>query len=100
MLPHCVTLLRQVIKQNNPSHYLYSPQKLIDPSGRRLILVVSDCVSEIWRNGKAFSVLESWGNQNIVAIIQMLPERMWLRTALSLGAMVQLNSLKPTVSCS
>ena len=89
--------LRQGIGKKN-SRYLYLPQKLIDPSGRRLILVVSDCVGEIWRNGKAFSLLESWGKHNIVAIVQILPERMWLRTALSLGAMVQLDCFKPTVS--
>jgi len=84
--------LKKVINKNSHSHDFYSPRKLIDPSGRRLILVASDCVSEIWRNGKAFSVLKSWGKQNIVAIVQMLPERMWLRTALSLGSMVQLKS--------
>ena len=89
--------LRQGIRQKSYSHYYYSPKKVIDPSGRRLILVVSDCVSDIWRNGKAFSVLETWGKHNIVAIVQILPERMWLRTALSLGTMVQLDCLQPTV---
>ncbi|NEP86970.1 MAG: response regulator [Okeania sp. SIO2C2] len=88
--------LRPGIKHNSNSRF-YSPQKLIDPTGRRLILVVSDCVSDIWRNGKAFSLLESWGKQNIVAIVQILPERLWLRTALSLGAMVQLDCLQPKV---
>ncbi|MDB9321267.1 SAV_2336 N-terminal domain-related protein [Nodularia spumigena CS-591/04] len=76
----------------------YSTQKLIDPSGRRLILVVSDCVSQIWRNGKAFDLLKIWGKHNVVAIVQMLPEKMWLRTGLSLGTMVQLDSLIPAVS--
>ncbi|MEY3403579.1 MAG: hypothetical protein RLZZ86_3198, partial [Cyanobacteriota bacterium] len=70
----------------------YSPQKLIDPNGRRIIFIVSDCVSEIWRNGTAFNLFKIWGKHNIVAIVQMLPERMWLRTALSSGAMVQLKS--------
>ncbi|WP_313926639.1 formylglycine-generating enzyme family protein [Anabaena sp. FACHB-1237] len=70
---------------------IYSPQKLIDPSGHRIIFIVSDCVSEIWRNGTAFNLFNIWGKYNTVAIVQMLPERMWLRTALSSGAMVQLN---------
>ncbi len=90
--------LRQRIGKKNHSRYRYSPQKLIDPSGRRLILVVSDCVSEIWRNGQAFSLFEGWGKHNVAAIVQILPERMWLRTSLSLGAMVQLDCFKPTVS--
>ncbi len=85
--------LRQEISKKK-----YSTQKLIDPSGRRLILVVSDCVSEIWRNGKAFDLLKIWGKHNVVAIVQMLPEKMWLRTGLSLGTMVQLDSLIPAVS--
>ncbi|MDE5091865.1 MAG: formylglycine-generating enzyme family protein [Trichodesmium sp. St18_bin3_1_1] len=89
--------LKQGIKQNPYSHHLFSPQKLIDPTGRRLILVVSDCVSKIWRNGQFFSLLKTWGKYNIVAIIQVLPRRLWLRTALSLGAMVQLDCLQPRV---
>ena len=89
--------LKQGIKQNSYSYHFYSPQKLIDPTCRRLILVVSDCVSNIWRNGKAFSLLESWGKHNVVAIIQILPQHLWLRTALSLGVMVQLDCLQPKV---
>ncbi|MCL2926829.1 MAG: formylglycine-generating enzyme family protein [Trichodesmium sp. MAG_R01] len=89
--------LKQGIKQNPYSHHLFSPQKLIDPTGRRLILVVSDCVSNIWRNRQFFSLLKTWGKYNIVAVIQVLPRRLWLRTALSLGAMVQLDCLQPRV---
>ncbi|MCX5980667.1 MAG: SAV_2336 N-terminal domain-related protein [Nostocales cyanobacterium LacPavin_0920_SED1_MAG_38_18] len=95
-----------ILKDNQGKIYLkqgigkkrYSPQKLIDPTGRRIIFIVSDCVSEIWRNGTAFNLLKIWGKHNIVAIVQMLPERMWLRTALSSGAMVQLNSSAYTVA--
>ena len=95
-----------IFKDNQGKIYLkqgigekrYSPQKLIDPTGRRIIFIVSDCVSEIWRNGTAFNLLKILGKHNIVAIVQMLPERMWLRTALSLGAMVQLNSSAYTVA--
>ena len=95
-----------IFKDNQGKIYLkqgigekrYSAQKLIDPTGRRIIFIVSDCVSEIWRNGTAFNLLKIWGKHNIVAIVQMLPERMWLRTALSSGAMVQLNSSAYTVA--
>ena len=95
-----------IFKDNQGKIYLkqgigekrYSPQKLIDPTGRRIIFIVSDCVSEIWRNGTAFNLLKILGKHNIVAIVQMLPERMWLRTALSSGAMVQLNSSAYTVA--
>jgi formylglycine-generating enzyme required for sulfatase activity len=76
----------------------YNTRELIDPTGQRLILVVSDCVSSIWRNGKAVSVLETWVKQSPVAIAQMLPEWLWLRTGLSYGAMVQLGSSTPGVA--
>ncbi|MEQ9232558.1 SAV_2336 N-terminal domain-related protein [Coleofasciculus sp. E2-BRE-01] len=84
--------LKKGIGKNALSHRFYRPQILIDPSGHRLILVVSDCVGEKWRNGKAVSILDTWGNQNNVAIVQMLPTRMWWRTGLSGGTMVQLDS--------
>ena len=76
----------------------YSPQQLIDPSSCRIIFIVSDCVSEIWRNDTAFNLFKIWGKYNIVTIVQMLPERMWLRTALSSGAMVQLESSNSTAA--
>ncbi|QHG20715.1 SAV_2336 N-terminal domain-related protein [Nostoc sp. ATCC 53789] len=73
-------------------HRRCSPCEVLGSSGRHLILVVSDCVSAIWHNGKALSVLEIWVKQNAVAIVQMLPESMWLRTGLTLGAKVQLGN--------
>jgi hypothetical protein len=64
-------------------HRLYDPRQLIDPSGRSLILIISDCVDMVWRNGEVISVIKKWVKQNPVAIVQMLPEWMWLRTGLS-----------------
>jgi formylglycine-generating enzyme required for sulfatase activity len=90
--------LKQRIGKKETGKKRYSPQKLIDLNGRRIIFIVSDCVSEIWRNGTAFNLFKIWGKYNIVAIVQMLPERMWLRTALSSGAMVQLNNSAYTVA--
>lgn len=49
-----------------------SPKELIDPTGRRLVLVVSDCVSSVWRNGELTPVLELWAKQGSMAIVQML----------------------------
>ncbi len=90
-------VLQRGISKKVRHHRLYDPRELIDPSGQRLILVVSDCISPIWHDGKAISVLKAWVKQNSVAIVQMLPEWLWLRTGLSLGAMVQLGSSTPGV---
>ncbi|KST65475.1 SAV_2336 N-terminal domain-related protein [Mastigocoleus testarum] len=73
------------------------PRSLIDPSGKRLFLIASDCVADIWHNGKAFEMLKIWAQKHPVAIIQMLPQWLWQRTGLSLGAKVQFSSLNPRI---
>ncbi|PSB04961.1 GUN4 domain-containing protein [Merismopedia glauca] len=72
-----------------------SPKELIDPSGRRLVLVVSDCVSSLWRNGKVTATLELWAKQGSLAIVQMLPKWLWKRTALGRASEVRLQGLNP-----
>jgi hypothetical protein len=58
-------------------------KELIDSSGRRAILVVTDCIAPAWLDGSMFRVLEQWGRSGMVALVQMLPERMWVRTGLA-----------------
>ena len=72
-----------------------SPAELIDPSGRRLVLVVSDCVSSLWRDGKVTITLEIWAKQGSMAIVQMLPKWLWKRTALGRSSEVRLQGLNP-----
>ncbi|MBR8835277.1 MAG: formylglycine-generating enzyme family protein [Stigonema ocellatum SAG 48.90 = DSM 106950] len=79
-------------------HRHYQPHSLIDPSGKRLFLLASDCVTDIWHNGKAFDILKIWAQKNPVAIIQMLPQWLWQRTGLSFGAKVQFVSLTPRIA--
>ena len=55
---------------------------LLDPAGRRLILVFTDCVAAAWHSGKAFEQLARWGAKAPLAILQALPHRLWGRTAL------------------
>ncbi|MBP5973093.1 EVE domain-containing protein [Brasilonema sp. CT11] len=74
-----------------------SPKELIDPSGRRLVLVVSDCVSSLWRTGEVTPVLEVWAKQGSMAIVQMLPKWLWKRTALGRASEVRLRGLTPGV---
>ncbi|WP_246162790.1 SAV_2336 N-terminal domain-related protein [Brasilonema sennae] len=78
---------------------LASPRELIDPSSRRLVLVVSDCVAAIWRDGTVVNeAIKVWTNTQPVALIQMLPDSLWLRTGLGSGASVRLGSLTPGVA--
>lgn len=59
-----------------------NPRELIDPSGQRLILIVSDCVSPGWYSGAVAQLLGEWGRHNLVSIVQVLPQRLWPRSVL------------------
>ncbi|MBD2708656.1 SAV_2336 N-terminal domain-related protein [Limnospira platensis] len=72
-----------------------SPRELIDPTGRRLVIVVSDCVSKVWREGKMIPILDLWAKRGSMAILQMLPEWMWKRSGLGWEALVRLQGLNP-----
>jgi hypothetical protein len=56
-----------------------SHRELLDPAGRRAILVVSDCIGRAWRNGSLLRWLDLWGRTGPVAIVQPLPQRLWRR---------------------
>ena len=75
-----------------------SPKELIDHTNRRLVLVVSDCVSSLWRNGEMTKILELWANHLPIAIIQMLPESLWIITALREELPVRLQGLTAWVA--
>ncbi|WP_021593015.1 FxSxx-COOH system tetratricopeptide repeat protein [Actinomadura welshii] len=57
------------------------PDELVDPTRRRLVLVVSDCIGAAWEDGRAAELLDRWGRSGTVAIVQPLPQRLWWRTA-------------------
>ncbi|WP_414622070.1 SAV_2336 N-terminal domain-related protein [Calothrix sp. CCY 0018] len=90
--------IRPGIGQNASQQRLASHREILDPNRRRLILLVSDCVGAMWRNGAITQVLKDWTNTQPMAIIQMLPDWLWLKTGLGLGASVNLASLTPGVA--
>ncbi|MBO8194991.1 tetratricopeptide repeat protein [Streptomyces oryzae] len=53
-----------------------------DTTGRRLTLVVSDCVGALWQDGRAQRLLHHWSGRSPLAVVQPLPPRLWPRTAL------------------
>ncbi len=73
------------------------PSELIDPSGRRLILVATDCVATGWQDGRLLPTLKLWATSGPLAIVQMLPEWLWSRTGLGFAAAVRLQGLLPGV---
>jgi hypothetical protein len=72
---------------------LRRPSALIDPSGRRLMLVVTDCVADLWRDGTVQPALKLWAASGPMAIVQMLPEWLWARTGLGFASAVRLQGL-------
>lgn len=82
----------QVFSRTGNNNRLIEPKEIIDPTGRRVVFIVSDCVSNIWRKGMMFPVLKAWTQKQPLVILQMLPEWMWRRTALDFGIAVKFKS--------
>ena len=88
-------LLYEGVNVTKRDRQLHNPRELNDPSGRRLIFVVTDCVSPAWYSGAIQQVLSLWSQSNTVSIIQVLSRRLWPRTALSAAAPVMLQTPFP-----
>ncbi|PRY02700.1 FxSxx-COOH system tetratricopeptide repeat protein [Allonocardiopsis opalescens] len=53
------------------------PERLLDATGRRLVMVVSDCVGRAWGTPGMDRLLALWSRRNTVVVVQPLPERLW-----------------------
>ncbi|TKA10501.1 SAV_2336 N-terminal domain-related protein [Actinacidiphila oryziradicis] len=58
-------------------------ERLRDPTGRTVTLLLSDCAGALWRYGAAQRLLHHWALSGPVAVVQPLPQRMWTRTLLA-----------------
>ncbi|WFB06724.1 FxSxx-COOH system tetratricopeptide repeat protein [Streptomyces sp. LX-29] len=58
-------------------------QSLVEPSGRRIVLVLTDGLAPGWHTGAAQSLLAAWARHQPVAVLHTLPQRLWQRTGLS-----------------
>ena len=89
--------LRPKVGSLSSKKRLHNPKELIDPNGQRLFLIISDCVSPVWRNGNIYKTLAVWARSSSLAIVQVLPEWLWERSKLSLFESILLRSLAPGV---
>jgi tetratricopeptide (TPR) repeat protein len=55
----------------------HDPHQLIDATGRSAVIVVSDCVGGAWTTGAVDDALQVWGSAGPVAVVHMLPQRLW-----------------------
>ncbi len=68
------------IRKNGTDPLLRSWRELIDPTGRRVIVVISDCLGPSWRTQHAQAMVGEWARRCPVAIVQPLPQRLWLHS--------------------
>lgn len=73
-----------ILRGGSPATPIRSPAELLDPSGRRIILVLTDGVGECWRQELISPLLAQWGGTMPVAMIHLLPQRLWKRGGLTL----------------
>lgn len=57
-------------------------EQLADPTGRRVLLLLTDGVGPLWHRGGLNTALCQWSRKRPVAVLQVLPRSMWHRTAL------------------
>ncbi|MGW5058618.1 SAV_2336 N-terminal domain-related protein [Streptomyces sp. NPDC004096] len=62
---------------------LRGTSELCDPSGRRLVLVLTDGVAPGWNHPLVHEAVGQWAEVGPVAVLQALPEHLWPHTALS-----------------
>jgi tetratricopeptide (TPR) repeat protein len=60
------------------------PAELLDRSGRRIMLVLTDGVGQCWRQDLVSPLLAQWGGSMPVAVVHLLPQRLWGRGGLAL----------------
>ncbi|MDA3642788.1 FxSxx-COOH system tetratricopeptide repeat protein [Saccharopolyspora indica] len=70
------------LRGGTPDTPVRSPAELIDPSGRRVVLVLTDGVAACWRRGSVAPLLATWGESMSVAVAHLFPQRLWHRGGL------------------
>lgn len=60
-----------------------SPAELLDRTGRRIVLVLTDALGPLWRAGAGPGALELWAAAGPTAVVHLLSQRDWHRTGLT-----------------
>ncbi|WP_245645246.1 FxSxx-COOH system tetratricopeptide repeat protein [Pseudonocardia acaciae] len=74
-----------VLRGGTPDSPIHDPAELLDPTGRRILLVLTDGVGQSWRDDTAVTaLLARWGASMPVAVLHLLPQRLWEHRGLAL----------------
>jgi hypothetical protein len=66
----------------------------VDPTGRTLFLVLTDGIGDGWRSGVVTGVVASWARYTPVALVNLLPQRLWHLSGLT-PSRVRLRAARP-----
>ncbi|WP_197288168.1 FxSxx-COOH system tetratricopeptide repeat protein [Nocardia sp. NRRL S-836] len=72
-----------LLRSGAPDGPTRGPAELLDPTGRRLVLVVTDGIGKAWHTGAAAKVIGYWGRSVHVAVVHLLPQELWSWTGIS-----------------
>jgi len=78
------TVLGPVLRGGTPDTPARGPAELLDPSGSRVVLVLTDGIGDAWRRDLVSPVLALWARAMPVAIVNLMPQRLWRRGGLEL----------------
>ena len=70
---------------------------LLDSTHRQLIVIASNCLSAPWYDGQMPALIQAWSQINPVALIQLLPQTLWRRTALRTARLAQFHAPAPAI---
>jgi anti-sigma regulatory factor (Ser/Thr protein kinase) len=73
---------RSHVRVRSGAGLTFEPAEIADPQRRQLILLVTDCVDDLWRGSAVWQVLRDWGERMPVTLVQVLPRRLWPATAM------------------
>lgn len=82
------------LREPNAAASPHSPRRLVDLSGRTMIFVLTDGLTPVWQFGAMHAHLATWCRHQPTAVLNVLPQRLWHRTALN-AQRVRLRSSGP-----
>ncbi|MET0233418.1 MAG: FxSxx-COOH system tetratricopeptide repeat protein [Kibdelosporangium sp.] len=72
-----------VLRGGTPEAAERQPAELLDPGGRRIVLVLTDGVSRNWRSPAVYGMLAKVAGAMPTALVHLLPQRLWRQTGLN-----------------
>lgn len=74
---------RVILRGSRDGAGISDPAELLGPPGRRVILVLTDGLGPAWLTGAAQCTLAMWSQSAAVAVIHLLSQQSWHRTAVN-----------------